>query len=288
MNGWVALVLAVFCGASLSVCFKLFSKFGIDTLQGVFFNYVTAIVVSLFLGGGADGLKAVATAPWVWLAALEGVGFMGGILILAASSKRAGVALTNTSARASLVVPVILSYLVFKEHAPNWIAIVMVLVAMILIFGKKSGGMAKKHSLKDDLMPLAVFATYGVTDFLLKVLKAKAGADSAQGGIMLFIFSTAAVLCVVAYLVRGDFKNHPFTWKAVAGGVVLGLFNSFCTALMLKALGTIDAVVFYPVYNVSVVFLSLLIGIIFFGERFLPKQLAGVLLAAAAIVLLVI
>lgn len=288
----VYLILAVLCGASLSVCFKMFRRLGIDTFQGVFVNYLTAIAVSLVLSGnGAESLgesiMAAIRAPWSWLAIIEGLFFMGGILVLAASTQRSGVAVTNVSARASLAFTVVACYFAFNEQAPNWFAIVLVLVAMYLIFGN-IGARKEKLNLGDSLMPVAVFLTYGICDFLLKYLKAQIGTDGNQGNIMLFIFSTAAAFCVVAYLVRGRFSEHPFSWKAIPGGIILGLFNSSCTALMLKALGVMDSVIFYPLYNVGVVFLSLLIGVIFFKEKLRPVQIGGIVLASAAIVLLLI
>ena len=290
LNFMVYLILAVLCGASLSVCFKIFRKIGIDTYQGVFVNYLTAIVVSLIMSGnGAESLgesiQAAIRAPWAWLAMIEGLFFMGGILVLAASTQRSGVAVTNVSARASLAIPVIACYFAFNEQAPNWLAIILILLAMYLIFGN-IGVRKEKFDIKDSLLPVAVFLTYGVCDFLLKYLKAQIGTDGNQGNIMLFIFSTAALYCIAAYIFRGHYSEHPFNWKAIPGGIILGLFNSFCTALMLKALGLRDASLFYPLYNVGVVFLSLLIGVLFFKEKLRAIQIGGIVLASAAIVLL--
>jgi len=285
----VYLILAVLCGASLAVCFKIFRKIGIDTYQGVFVNYLTAITVSLVMSGNGteslgDSIRTAVQAPWAWLAIIEGLFFMGGILVLAASTQRSGVAVTNVSARASMAIPVAACYFMYHETAPNWLGIALVFVAMYLIFGN-IGGKQEKYSFKDSLLPVAVFLTYGVCDLLLKVLKAQAGKE---GNIMLFIFSTAALFCVVAYLIRGHYSEHPFSWKAIPGGVILGLFNSFCTALMLKALGVMDASLFYPLYNVGVVLISLLVGVLFFKESLRPVQIGGIVLAGAAIVLLVV
>lgn len=289
----IYLILAAICGASLAVCFKLFRKLGIDTLQGVFFNYITAIVISLILSGSGTealgaSLKAAITAPWAWLAVIEGLLFMGGILVLAASTHRSGVAFTNVSARASMAIPVIASYLAFHEAAPSWLGIILILLAMFLIFGNVGAKESTHRTFKDTLLPLSVFLVYGACDFLLKVLKHLAGQSGNQGNIMLFIFGTAAIFCIATYLIRGHFHEHPFSWKAIPGGILLGLFNSGCTALMLKALGIMDAVVFYPVYNVAVVLLSLCLGIILFKEKVRPVQLGGIALACLGIVLLLL
>lgn len=284
---WTALAISALCGALFAVILKLFAKYGVDTLQGVFFNYITAAAVSLCIGGGVEGIGAVASSSWVWLAVIEGAGFVVGMLLLAACSTRVGVGLTNISSRASLVISVLFSYLIFHEQTPNWIAIFMVLVSMFLVFGCKSGTKGGRD-VRNWLLPLTVFLCFGTTNFLLKALESLSGSASAHGGVMLFIFGTASLVCLISYFARGGFKKNPFQPKAVVGGIILGLDNVACTSLMLVALGRIEAVVFYPVYNVTIVLLSLIIGYAMFRERLTWIQFAGVILATVAIVLLVI
>ena len=62
--------------------------------------------------------------------------------------------------------------------------------------------------------------------------------------------------------------------------------NSGCTALMMKALGVMDAAVFFPCYNVGVVLVTLLTGIFAFREKLRGIQYAGIATALAAMVLL--
>lgn len=286
----IYLIIAIICGASLAVCFKLFRKLGIDSMQGAFINYITAIAVSLLMSGSgaeslAESIKSSLNASWTWLAVIEGLLFMGGILVLAASTQRSGVALTNVSARASMVMPIVASYLVYRDSSPNWFAIAMIVIAMYLIFGNP-GQKTQKRNFKDSLLPLSVFFVYGICDFLLKVLKKEIGVSGNQGNVMLFIFSAAALFCMAAYLIRGNFKEHPFSWKAIPGGIILGLFNSGCTAFMLKALGEMDSALFFSLYNVGIVFSSLLVGTLFFKEKIRPVQYAGVFVASLAIVIL--
>lgn len=286
----VFLFIAIIFGTSLSICFKVFKKIGLDSLQGIFINYLTAIAVSLLMSGsGAASLghaiSSAIAAPWVWLAVFEGVLFMCGILVLAVSTQKSGIAVTNVAARASLVLPVVASWLVFHEGQPKWAVLALLLVAMVLIFGNIGKG--EKMSAQSLALPLLVFLVYGACDFFLKVLKSKLG-DGNEGNIMLFIFSTAALCCLVAYLLRGHFKEHPLDWRALPGGIVLGLFNSGCTALMMKALGRMEAVVFFPIYNAGVVCLSLFAGVVLFKEKLSAVQLCGIALAMVSIVLFII
>lgn len=286
----IYLLLAILCGAAISICFKIFKKLDIDSLQGIFVNYLTAIVVSLLLSG--DGIAAISEsiseaikAPWLWLAIFEGLLFMGGIVVLAASTQRSGLAVTNVAARASLVIPVVASYFFYNEGNPKWMAIALTLLSMVLIFGKKSND--TRLTLKSSILPICVFFTYGICDFMLKVTKSQLN-GSPEGSAMLFIFGAAAVFCLISYILRGNFSEHPYNWKAIPGGIILGLVNSGCTALMMKGLGVIDGVIFFPAYNIGVVCITMFIGLTFFKERLSPIQFIGIALALVSIILLLV
>lgn len=283
----IYLLAAIVCGAFISISFKLFRKFGIDSLQGIFVNYITAMAVSVALSGQGVNMGAIFgtafSSSWLWLAIVEGFFFMGGIVVMSVSTQRSGLAITNVAGRASMIIPVVASWLVYRQGSPRWLLIAIIICSMILIFSKS----ADKQKLRaaDIVPPLGVFFFFGICDFLLKVLKSRLG-DTPEGNAMLFIFSTAALFCLLAYLLRGHYREHPLDWKAIPGGIFLGLMNSGCTALMMKALGVMDAAVFFPCYNVGVVLVTLLTGIFAFREKLRGIQFAGIATALAAMVLL--
>ena len=108
----------------------------------------------------------------------------------------------------------------------------------------------------------------------------------APAAVLTASLTLAALFCLLAYLLRGHYREHPLDWKAIPGGIFLGLMNSGCTALMMKALGVMDAAVFFPCYNVGVVLVTLLTGIFAFREKLRGIQFAGIATALAAMVLL--
>lgn len=316
----IFLVFAVICGSLFAVVFKLCQKWEIDTGQVILFNYVAASLISL----GSILAKSIAGAvpvsaymiplQSVLLAVIQGAFFYLGFLVMNRSTWRSGVALTTAAARASLVLPLILSWVVFSQSVPSWVSVGIIIAAMLMMV---LPAQSEKHDakylsnitdrqrrIKTMLALVAVFFTYGFSDFLLKVVQhsVEKGATSEelmQAGLplqMLVIFVSASVVSFVACIVTGSFKNdgdhhgqslhQGFRWRNVLGGIVLGLINTGCTACMLQALGRISTSLFYPLYNVSIVVVSTLVGVIFFKEKLKPIQIAGLVLAAAAIVLM--
>ena len=66
---------------------------------------------------------------------------------------------------------------------------------------------------------------------------------------------------------------------------MLGFANIGCTSCMLRALAAMPTGTFYPIYNIGIVLVATLAGLLFFGERLKWVQVAGLLLAIAAIAL---
>ena len=297
----VYLLLAAFCGALFSVIFKVCQRRGIDTMQAIFFNYVTGIVTTwapLLIHQATGGTEVVNpfAQRWIWLALLLGFFFMNGFIVMAQSTKKCGVALTTVAARASLIIPVILSWLLLAGSAPKWIPVLLVLTALVIIAfgqGNKANGLQKSGGRKWVLF-FVVFFFYGICDFSLKAVQnsisQQFGSDSALVNRQLTaltgtIFLMAALLSLTVVLLRPKSQRHPWSWKAAVAGIFLGLANLGCTTFILRSLTILPAGTFFPLYNIAIVFLGILAGLLVFKEKIKPMQYLGLLVAIVAIVL---
>lgn len=305
------LLCAIFLGSLFSVVFKLCQQHGINTEQVILFNYVTALVVSL-----APIVWSVVSDPSVQasdymlepgiflLAAMEGIFFMLGFVVMNRSTWRSGVALTTSSARASLILPVILSWALLAQPAPRWIPVILVLVAMLMIMLPAQSikhpvavqtGISDELRRKKTVLALgSVFLVYGISDFTLKVVQD--AAEKACGGdpvvvgnhmssLMTIIFLMASLASLVVCYYTESFKKSKVGLKNIQGGVVLGLVNTGCTFCILKALGRMSTGLFYPLYNIGIVIVASLVGVFFFKEKLKWIQIVGIVVAVVAIAL---
>lgn len=303
------LVLAVIFGSLFSIVFKVCQRLKIDCWQVIFINYLSAAIFTLIpviigmSGGKADNYSLHISS--VGIASVHGILFVLGFLIMDHSVWRSGVALTTVSARASLILPVIFSWIFLAQPAPEPLPVAVVLLAMVLIVApaenEKHEGVqlsnktdAQRHR-RTIIDLIVVFLCFGISDFWTKLDQHSVAMHLQQGAqsgphldaLMGVVFISASIVSLLFCLGGGSFKKSPFGWKALAGGLILGATNILCTAASLRALDILSTDLYYPVYNIGIVLIATLVGVVFFKEKVKPVQFAGIALAVLAIILIV-
>ena len=301
-TGILFLIIATVLTAMFSIVFKIFHKKDIDTNQAIFFNYLTAFVLGVLfsLHGGAvvNPLKA----DWLIDVIILGFIFMAGMVMLSASTRRVGVAISTVCSRASMVIPIIVSYMFIEGSAkPKWLLICLVLVAMTLTIWTDKPESGHKFTLLDILAPVTVFLMFGASNAYLKVLQHRVTVnDTAEGLseqvinseislVTASVFFVAMLMCIFSFFKKGhDGKRSPLLLKNVTGGVVLGFVNYFCTYTLMLSMKTIDSSFLFPVHNIGIVAIGAIVGWLAFNEKLKPHQVLGIVLAAVSIALLCI
>ena len=286
------LLLAIVCASTYSVLFKLFACRDVDSLQAIAFNYLTATLLGVLLSFG-DMSSGVVLAGREWLlSVVMGVMFMAAFVLMARSTARSGVAVTTVAARVSLIIPVVCSYLFLAEGAePRWGAIAVIIVALVMVIGgaKRKGKMsqssksAERHDIVGAaLLPLSVFVLFGANNFCLKWAQSGMDSDAGASQLSAAIFFVAAISSALYYLLTT--RERRFSWKALGGGVLLGVANFFTTYFMLLGIAKMPSGVFFPIYHVGIVALVTTVGVWLFGERLSWMQIVGLGVAAVGIV----
>lgn len=301
-TGILFLIIATVLTAMFSIVFKIFHKKDIDANQAIFFNYLTAFVLGVLfsLRGGAvvNPLKA----DWLIDVIILGFIFMAGMVMLSASTRRVGVAISTVCSRASMVIPIIVSYMFIEGSAkPKWLLICLVLVAMTLTIWTDKPESGHKFTLLDILAPITVFLMFGASNAYLKVLQHRVTVNDTAAGlseqvinseislVTASVFFVAMLMCIFSFFKKGqNGKRSPLLLKNVTGGVVLGFVNYFCTYTLMLSMKTIDSSFLFPVHNIGIVAIGAIVGWLAFNEKLKPHQVLGIVLAAVSIALLCI
>ncbi|MBB3226719.1 drug/metabolite transporter (DMT)-like permease [Luteibacter sp. Sphag1AF] len=278
------IVLAVAFSVTVSVLLKLARRAGVDVVQAIATNYIVASALSVaLLHPSLDALKA----PDAPLAALGLLGILlpSIFVVLAYSVRRAGIVRSDVAQRLSLFLPLIAAFAFFGDtltwHKGAGIAAGVVAVVLILMRSERSE--AKDRA--GWLLPLGVFAGFGVIDILFKRV-ALAGAPFPSA--MLASFLIAAVLCWLAVICRAVAGHSAIHWRNIGMGVVLGGANFANILFYIKghqAVASQPSLVFSSM-NIGVVVLGTLVGALAFRERLSRLNIAGIVLAVVAIVII--
>ena len=276
----IYLISAILFGSLFAVLFKIFAQKGVNTMQAIIFNYVTAILIGP-LSDIVQGQMPFSSFNSIPLlpAVLTGLFMVGGFLFMSNTTKSHGVAIATIATRVSFIIPTICAYLFLGESNIELQTSLMVIIALILIFYTKG-----KHgiNIKKWYNPVLVFLCYGCANFLLKYCQSNVNGNSALLALTTITFTSALILSILlAYTQKGN--SSSFQWSNLLAGVILGICNISCTYFLLKALTYYSTAIFYPTYNVSIVILGILAGRLLFKERLNTLQIIGVLIAILAI-----
>ena len=301
-TGILFLIIATVLTAMFSIVFKIFHKKDIDANQAIFFNYLTAFVLGVLFSLRGDAVVNPLKADWLIDVIILGFIFMAGMVMLSASTRRVGVAISTVCSRASMVIPIIVSYMFIEGSAkPKWLLICLVLVAMTLTIWTDKPESGHKFTLLDILAPITVFLMFGASNAYLKVLQHRVTVNDTAAGlseqvinseislVTASVFFVAMLMCIFSFFKKGqDGKRSPLLLKNVTGGVVLGFVNYFCTYTLMLAMKTIDSSFLFPVHNIGIVAIGAIVGWLAFNEKLKPHQVLGIVLAAVSIALLCI
>ena len=280
----------VLASTCISVGFKLFTKFGINTFNAIVINYT----VCLTLGSLLDPTvtypfsKEITSSPWFLYDALLGSVFIIGFNLTAHAIQVAGITLTSLMQRMSLILTVAFTVIFFHEHF-GLIEISGITCAILAIIAINQKG--KRFNLT-GLHPfpwilVAVLMLSAVVEILLYYVEKSHLVGDAQMAFTTHGFGCAAIWGWISLAWLALRKQLKLTWQDVMAGIMLGIPNFFSIYLLMVMLNQgWNGSIMYPMLNVSVLMVSTLVAVYFFREKLNRMNWIGVFFASMAIFLI--
>ena len=250
-------------------------------------NYIVCIILSWFMLPD-HRLVFHWNTETIVCGILGGFFFVLGLVLMQRSIERNGAILTTAFSKLGILIPTLLSILIFGERPSirQTAGILLAAAALIFIYSEdeKSETLPQDRSLSPLLLILVMFGNGG-GDFLAKIFE-RIG-ERAQDTLYFFIlFVTAAFL--TAILAIHEYKktgNKMLRRDFLAGGFV-GIPNYFSSILLLAALVKLPAVMVYPAFSIGTILLVAVISSAVLGEGLTKRSKAGLLLIIVALILL--
>ncbi|HCP77822.1 MAG: hypothetical protein CML16_10005 [Pusillimonas sp.] len=279
----LVLLLSISCSVAVSVLLKLARAWRLDLVQAISLNYAVATALTLCLLQPQPQTLLADTETWPVLAAL-GLLLPLVFLMMAMAVRHAGIVLSDAAQRLSLLVPLLAAFLLFNETLTSQkiIGMTLAFVALTCLLIKTTGhNPTQARSLLTPITLLGVWLGYGAIDILFKQL-ARTGASFATGLLGAFILAGGIMfLILLAQKRRWAARN---AWA----GLLLGLLNFGNIYFYIRAhqlLPNNPSLVFASM-NIGVITAGTLIGAVIFREPLGKINVAGLVLAIAAMLVL--
>ena len=206
------------------------------------------------------------------------------------------VSITSLIGCCSLIIPTLAGVIVWKEQVGilQIIGLVVLFVGLFLCVDPKSD---VKISKKWIIYCLVFFLAAGINSVTMKVFNLYG--ESAQVNEMMILASVTAcvffsLMSVVSGLrrkARGDayctvLPDKKTVMRVLVYILLCGIVSCGYQRLNMYLSGALPSIVFFPIFNGAVIFLSCLSGVLLFREKLSVKQIAGLVLGTLSIMLI--
>lgn len=281
------LLLSILTNSALLLILKGFTRFGVNTLQGIVVNYVTAGSLGLLLGGIPVSFSSVLHTNWIWIPPVLGMLFISVFFLIARTAQTMGVSVATVANKMSVVMPVAAALIFYHEHFSiiQVIGMALTLVAVYLTaMPAKSEGPKAENKF---WLPALVFIGSGIIDSLVNEAKHKVS-DELLSFFISLCFLSAFVIGISIVTGRIIIKKEKFAGKSILAGILLGIPNYFSIYGIAKALGSnfLPGSALYPLNNMGIVLASAAGAFFLFREKLSIPNWIGIALSVSAISLI--
>lgn len=286
------LLLAVACSLTIATIFKLAARRGLDRLTVLTVNYGVGALVAAALILADPTLRLGdlhLSAGLVALGVGTGALFIAGFFVYALAIEEAGMAMASAVMRLAVVLPFLASWLVWAEvpTGGQLVGLSVAALAFVLLTRPAQPADVARQATSWRMVRVLglLFVGGGLGDIAMKVYSEVYGATHNSALFGLFLFAAACGIGVLVMVLR--------TWQAptrseLGWGTLLGLVNYGSVAFIIAALDALPGPLVFPFNNIGIVMGAAVLGVLVWRERMSRYNLAGLVLAGIALVLLTV
>ncbi|STZ63698.1 EamA-like transporter family [Moraxella lacunata] len=281
----IFLLSAICASVLVSIFLKVARRQGIDIAQAILVNYITAIILCIFLLKPSLNVSEI-MANGAFIVIALGVLLPSVFIIMAKAVQLVGIAKSDVAQRLALFLPILASFTIFGESLTLAKGVGIVLAFLSLITLTYKPNLKNSHAKTDNSLNIkntalilgGVWVGYGVIDILFKQM-AKLG--NAFPNTLLISFILAFVLLFI-YLIINKTK---WQGKSLMSGILLGALNFFNILFYIKAHQAYkdDPTLVFAGMNIGVICLGAVVGLLIFKEKISKINGMGIVLGVCAV-----
>jgi drug/metabolite transporter (DMT)-like permease len=226
---------------------------------------------------------------WMLYVAIVIIGglFIGNFFIYSKSVDVNGVGVSVAAMRLSLLLPVLISVLGYREtlSVGGWIGVGLVFGALYLLMPKHSKQQLSAGGISTGFLLLFLFLGTGLADSSLKIFEEEWSAGLTELEFMAMVFFSAFIIGLIVMIITG---SNIINKKELRLGLLLGLPNLYSSIFLLYALQEMNGAIAFTAVNLLNVAGGTLLGKWRWEDSVTHLQWAGLVLALIAISLLIV
>lgn len=281
------LFFSILSATCIFIIFRYFEKFGINNVNAIFINYLTAFIFGILVSGPEIFELSTSKSTWIILALIIGILFVLVFFIMAKSTQIAGITVSSIAGKMSVIIPMTFSIVYYHEQLDlvKILAIAMAPIGVFLVVVKKN---KRQDTLNKFSLPILLFLGAGLIDSLLKYVQAS---HLQNGNVLVFSTYLFFIAMLTTYLSRLFLKNgkrNKISKKDIIGGLILGIVNFGSLSFIILALreSGLDSSILFGINNIGIILFSITSGIILFKEKLTLINWLGVFISIVTLFLL--
>lgn len=282
---WI--LLSICSSILIFIVFKYLKEFSIDNLQAILVNYLVAFSIGQAQMGFNQSPFAIVQQDWFSSILILGFLFITLFNLMAWVSQNFGLTTVSIAVKMSVMVPISFGIFYYGESA-SALKIIAIILALLAVWMSTYKPQRIKSSPLSIVLPIILFLGSGFLDSFLKYNQEELVAPADQAWFASSIFGCAALFGIALVLFRVLKDRVALQSKALLGGIALGIPNYGSIYFLLRALDSpgLESSSLFAINNVGIVALSSIIGYFAFKEKLSLINVAGIVLAILAIVLI--
>lgn len=266
---------------------SVFKKhFGQKGIKGdfIYSGMVTLFALVFFLITAKDLVFQSEMLPYSFAFAAV---YAGGTITSVLALRWGSLAITSLVMSYSLVIPTLYGLIFLNETVGSLqiIGLCILLVSLFLVKGERPPADKKTVSAKWLIAVAVSFVCNGCCSIIQKEQQ-NAFNGIYNSSFMIVALAIAAVVSFIAGLIAERKDLKAIFRHGIVTAALCGLSNGATNYLVMVIVATVAASLFFPLLSAGQLILTFLISVFLYKEKFLPRQLAGLALGIAALVLL--
>ena len=275
----ISLILAIISSALISIIMRVSSDKIKANRSMLAMNYL----VCLTLGAGYAKyhifpVNETGFSVTLGLGIISGILFLVSFILFQVNTQKNGVVLSAIFMKLGLLVPIVMSIVLFGE-LPTSVQAIGFCIAVAAIIGinyQKDDGNSKF-----SMGLIFLLLVGGSADVMAKIYE-EYGTLALSDLFLFYTFAVAFILCVGVVI----WNKERLGIAEFLYGALIGIPNFFSSKFLITALKDVPAVIAYPTYSVATILIVTLAGVLIFKETLSKRQWYALIAILVALVLL--